>query len=129
MEKITILYFAVNIFCSGYCFGDKIHSTRGAYDFFVLILLTLGTILFGSIWVLGSLLVALIQVFFEYLNRTIQFKFWFEFYLTKRFHNVGLEQLTRLNAKAVKISNSNRIEDRAFKFGVKLINKRNKHNI
>jgi len=121
MNKLILAYMGFNLFFSGIYFGGKYkwNETKAekVYDIIVTILL----IFFG----LPSVLYSLIP--FNKINQIIPIKFLFYFYFTKRYNNIEKHKLSWNTRVCLNNKNTNSIQDRVYRYCVKMVNKRNNY--
>jgi len=117
---ILLVYFGINLFLSGYHFGQSIDSINNKKDYLISFLMIILYSVFGII-------IYLIFGFFiigTWLNDTFRLRFFIKFIFIKSWFVLTKDQLEVLNKRCSgrpKIS----IADKGFHYTVKLVNKRN----
>lgn len=88
---------------------------------------TLVTFVCHLVFWIPILVLTFIWVITEFLLETFQVAFFWNFYVLGDFNNVDIHILEKQNNIANNIFNTKSIHDRIYRYGVKLINKRNNY--
>jgi hypothetical protein len=124
---LTQIYFLINIFCAGFYLADNYKWANSSAERITTILWTLGTSLFGVIYIVGSIIIASAQMIHEWINTQTQITFWLSFYLTKKWDKVEKDVLERINRSAYKKKDSQKRKDKIYCLSVKKLNARNNY--
>jgi hypothetical protein len=128
MRTLLEIYFAINILCAGYELHNKMTWARDGAEKIMAILTCLFYIFFLIPYFIFIFLKALLGwAIWQPLNNHLQVGFLFEFYLTKRWHEVSEDVLYNINKRAtLRKEGDNRIGSRIFIHCINLVNTR--HN-
>lgn len=126
MENLIHIYFAINLFFSGYYLGKEYSWCGNEQEKIYCILYTLMIILFACIYIPIVFIITIIISLLNYINDTFQISFWFHFYFTKSFDNIEKNQLELLNNHVLK-KQKNNTKDKVYRYCVSLINKKNNY--
>lgn len=62
------------------------------------------------------------------LDNQLQVSFFFTYLFSKKLHNMDTEALKSINRISANVRNTNSLKDRIYRYGTRLINKRNNFN-
>ena len=125
-EQLIKIYFSINIFISGYFFGDSNKQVDNNKKRFYLILFCIALMFFGlPLIILSFIHIGLIELY-NMLNSIFQISFFFSFYFTKKWNNLENRQLNNIN-KISNLKDANSLKNKIYKYCTTLINKRNNY--
>ncbi len=128
IDTIIKIYFLSNTFLAGYYFEKQYEYADTLKEKSICYVWVFATWLFGLFIVLFTIIYGLmVEYLFKKLDRIFQIRFLFHYYFTKEWHNVDEGTLYRINKVSLNIRNKNTLKDRIYRYGVKLINKRNSY--
>lgn len=127
IEILALAYVFINALGAGIFFGRKTDWSTSIKEFRWIVIETACICIVGIpgflfYWIILKPGFAL----YSLLNRNFQLSFFLTFWTTKRFTNLSICQLQRLNNNAIRRSGSN-ISDRIYRWGVMRINARNNY--
>lgn len=120
-------YFAINLFATGYYYADKYKWTNNNLEKIGCVLWTLNIIFFGVIYYAFVILFAILEFFCIAIDRRLHIRFWFSFYMTKKWYDVDDTKLKELNNILADTKDDNKLRYRIFRRAVGLINERNNY--
>lgn len=127
IEILVQIYFLINIFCAGFYLAENLKWAENSREATTTILWTLGTSLFGLIYIIGASLIASAQMIYEWINTQTQISFWLSFYFTKKYNKVGKDALERVNLTGYKKKDSQKLKDKIYCLSIKKLNARNNY--
>lgn len=124
---LIYIYFLLNMFFAGYYLSDNYGWASDLQEKVKVIVLTLGTSLFGVTYILVSIFIAIFELVFEWINIQTNITFWIQFYFTKKWNNLDEGVLEGINKFAYKHRLSDKLKDKVYRLGVKKLNERNNY--
>jgi Ni,Fe-hydrogenase I cytochrome b subunit len=123
---LLYIYFSINLFSSGYYLGNALSYNRSLFEKIIYILFSIVLIFLAipiGFFILTYIILKLIYMF---LNETFQISFFFKYFLTEEWNNLPKYKLKQINNISKKKPNKG-IKNRLYKYGTKLINKKNNY--
>ncbi len=129
MTLLTI-YFAINLFIGGMVFSELSEDAYTWKDWVTTLLVTVLFTLFGILFYSWE---GLLWCWTK-LNEIFAIKFWWNFWLTKKYYNLTKDQLFRFNMRKHVLEKNKpkekfTLEDKIFLVGVDKVNKRNNNYV
>ena len=124
---LIYIYFLLNMFFAGYYLSDNYRWSSDLQEKVKVIFFTLGTSLFGVSYISVMIIIASLQLIFEWMNIQTQITFWFQFYFTKKWDNLEEEVLKEINRFSYKKKFSNKLKDKVYYLTVQKMNERNNY--
>ena len=127
METILKIYFSINFFIAGYNYAESVNWATKKSEKIQAYLLVPFSVFFGLALIILTALFIPVKKCWDYFNGYLQIAFWFDLYLRKKYNNMEVEMLQKLNRIAYLKKTTNSIRDKLYRKGVKLINERNQY--
>lgn len=126
-ELIDILikvYFSINIFFSGFYFGQSYTECNSRKSVVVLILFCVALIYFALPIIILDYAYAGLKSIWDALNAFFQIGFFFTYHFTKKWDNLEKNKLNTINRIST-MKDDKSLKNRIYKYCTTLINKRN----
>lgn len=125
MRTALEIYFGINLFLAGYCYAKDVRWATDRAEMLVAWLSFVGLFLFGAVFFPLLFILVTLKWVFDKIDGVFQLRFFWMFYFTKEYYNMEENQLALVNRISVNKRNGNSIKDRIYRYGTKLMNKRN----
>ena len=125
LRTLLEIYFAFNLSFSGFYLASQLDWARTPYEKFKVFIYYLGFLIFGCLYYFFLFIIGVFTMLWDCSNIQFQSGFWLAFLFTRKYYNLPIDRLEKINLSAYKKIDSKKIKDRIFVYSVKKINSRN----